>query len=365
MGGPHPTAVYERLIPEHADVVVLGEGDDTIVDVVSHRDLRRIEGVAYWDGALRVNPRRHHILDLDRLGFPAWRHYRFEAYRDGVARRPYAIITTSRGCPYRCTYCTKNIHGHEVRTRSLDVVIAEIDCLVRDFGIREIQLGDDALSCLPDRVKQLCRMIIARRYPDLRFSLPNGMRPDHADEEMFRLLAEAGVYSVTFGFESGAPRVLDATGKALSLDGAEQTVRMARASGLLVRGCFMIGLPGDTPDTIQATIDLACHLPLDNAAFSIFIPFPGTESHAEAERRGQLLVDLALTSATPLGGAVYETPALRAETTNRLYRRAYRQFFLRPRMVGRLIAQGLRSPPELWGLVKYGVNILLRGGAYG
>jgi radical SAM superfamily enzyme YgiQ (UPF0313 family) len=159
--------------------------------------------------------------------------------------------------------------------------------------------------------------------------------------------------------------VLDATGKALSLDGAERTVRMARASGLLVRGCFMIGLPGDTPDTIQATIDLACHLPLDNAAFSIFIPFPGTESHAEAERRGQLLVDLALTSATPLGGAVYETPALRAETTNRLYRRAYRQFFLRPRMVGRLIAQGLRSPPELWGLVKYGVNILLRGGAYG
>ncbi|MFH1338436.1 MAG: cobalamin-dependent protein, partial [Candidatus Omnitrophota bacterium] len=146
MGGPHATAVYERLIPEYADIVVRGEGEDTIVELMQQDDLSSIKGIAYWDKELKLTPARPYIQDLDALRFPAWHLYELKRYRLGNTFTPLAIVMTSRGCPYDCIYCVKYVHGYKVRLRSVDNVLNEIDQLVSRFGIREIQIMDDVFT---------------------------------------------------------------------------------------------------------------------------------------------------------------------------------------------------------------------------
>lgn len=209
IGGPLPTVIYKDLIPEYVDTVVIGEGEDTITELVQGKELLEIKGIAYWDNGIKINQRRELISDLDRIPFPAWHLVELEKYKIPVKHPPVVTMITSRGCPFKCIHCTRVVHGPKIRLRSIENIIDEISYLVDRFKIREIHFWDDNFTLNLDRTKELCEAIIKQGYKDLHFRLPNGIRADRGDFEMFQLLARAGFYWVTIAVESGVQEIVN------------------------------------------------------------------------------------------------------------------------------------------------------------
>ncbi|MCK5845073.1 MAG: cobalamin-dependent protein, partial [Victivallales bacterium] len=163
-GGPFPTIEYGKLIPELADIVVMGEGEVQAAVLAAGEQVENIPGVAYWDPDKRriiVNPRPPHIEDLDSLPFPAL-DLMGKPLRGTPGRYPIYSIITERGCPYHCVNCTKSIHGDRFRTRSTGSVLNELEKLADDFGAREIHIWDDNFTLIPKRAKTICRGIVEK-----------------------------------------------------------------------------------------------------------------------------------------------------------------------------------------------------------
>lgn len=316
MGGPHATVIYDRLIPEYADIVVRGEGEHTIGELIADsKPLRQIPGIAYWDDGLKVNPPRVLIEDLDGLPFPA-RHL--------VNLNKIGRLITTRGCPYQCIFCACFIiHGRKPRSRSIDNIMSEIDYLVSRFSMQEILIHDDCFNYDLERVKNICKAIIKLGHRSLRFSALD-MRADVCDAEMFKLMKRAGFYFVRFGIESGSQEVLNKTNKNLELSKVKQTIILARKAGLRVGGYFMLGLPFDTIETMQKTIDFAKTLSLDRVSMGIATPFPGTKFYDMVRQNGKFLRDPFLQSITKTIG--HEYGDLRAEDAWGMFMKANRQF---------------------------------------
>ena len=362
MGGPQPTAIYDKLIPEYADIVVMGEGEDTIVELLRSDNLERIRGIAYWENEVKVTTSRPFIADLDRLPFPAWHLVNLEKYRFANTHIPFVGMMTSRGCPYQCIYCTKFVHGTKLRLRSLDNVIREIDYLVNRFGIREIHIQDDNLLFYPERVKELCRMIISRNYKDLRFNLGSGVAANVGDQEMFKLLALAGTYFVSFAIESASQDISHKIGRRIDLKLIRQKIDMAKKAGMRTRALFILGLPFDTVASMEESIRFARNLPVDYASFFIAIPFPGTRFYEIVEKDGKFLYDLITKSDHyTTGKAVYEMDSLKAKDVERMYKRAYRKFYWRPIQIWRYLPRKFDFT-NLWGQIKYSYLLFFRFG---
>lgn len=364
MGGPEATAIYNKLIPKYADVVVIGEGEDTIVELMQTDDLSTIRGIAYWNKGINITQHRPLITDLDRLSYPAWHLFNLKKYRFGTIRNPYVGLMTSRGCPYQCVYCTKFIHGTNIRLRSIKNVIAEIDYVVKKYSVREIEIYDDIFTFYPERVKEFCKTILGREYKNLRFSLPGGIRADMGDSEMFNYLAKAGFYFVLIGIDSGSQEIQNKLGKNLDLRKVKQTVELVKRAGMRAHGSFIIGLPYDTVDTMQETINFAKSLPLDQAYFFIGTPFPGTAFYDIVQKNGKFLYDLTTNSTCYVTGkALFEMENLKSEDIEKMFRKAYREFYFRPSQLWRMLNTKITSESFL-GLVRSGYTIFIRGGKF-
>ncbi len=332
MGGPYASAIAARLIPRWADIVAIGQAERTIAEIVQGKNLSEIDGIAFWenDRVVQTKPREH-IEDLDSLPFPAYHLVDLPKYRFFTTKRIIATMITSRGCPFKCINCTKFIHGDIIRYRSPDNVMAEIDRLYHQFDVREIQFWDDNFTLKVDRVKDLCERIIKRGY-DLRFDLLNGIRADINDWEMLQLMAKAGFNQIAVAVESGSQEVIDKLGKKLDLSKVQDTCRRIYKLGMKVILYFMIGLPFETRETLQQTIDFSLKLPAHQVHFFMVQPFPGTKLFDMVNQGGgRLFKDLVF----GLGSyhrktPPYEMPHLSAEEVSKLYAKANRRFYLRP-----------------------------------
>jgi radical SAM superfamily enzyme YgiQ (UPF0313 family) len=369
-GGPHPSAIYGKLIPQYpqyADIVVIGEGEDTIVELMQEQDLSKIKGIAYWDGSLKVNPRRPFIEDLDRLGFPAWHLYDLRRYSLAYSKLPLATLITSRGCPHQCIYCTKHIHGLKARIRSLENVLSEVDYLVDKFQVKEINLFDDGFGLNVSRIKLFCEKVIEKRYKNLIFSIPNGIRADVGDYGMFRLMDSAGFHFLSLGIESGSQQVLEKINRNLSLERVNQTLGMINKTRMKVKLHFMIGLPVDTPETMRQTIDLAKRLLLKNpCVFAVFfcmaVPFPGTYFYQLVKDKGRFLCDLILNSTSYNQKAVYEMNGLKGRDVDTMFTKANREIAIMPSFIWRNLRMRHKSIRVIPSAMRYLRDKLLYGG---
>jgi len=282
IGGPHPTVYPERVLAESPviDYVVRGEGEETIQELVraldgGNHDLGRIHGLTYrLRGEVVSNPDRALISDLDALPFPA-RHL-FELKRYGLCTpegQPMVTILSSRGCPYNCSYCFKGIVGRTYRQRSPGNIIAELRQVIDQYGIHNFYFIDDLFTINLRRLNILMEQLIAEKL-DIRWQCLG--RVDRINAEVLRKMYAAGCRRIHYGIESGNQEVLDRIGKGIRLEQVRQAVRWTEEAGIEVKGYFMLGLPGDTEETMQQTIDLAVGLELDEAMFSLTTPFPGT-----------------------------------------------------------------------------------------
>lgn len=340
-GGPHASVADEDVMQDEAvDFCVRGEGEHTFIELVRglhtlRSDWHDCKGLTWrnLDGEVVREPDRPAPDDLDALPMPAWDLIDHEKYHDmprgGLiyAHKEFATMFSSRACPWRCTYC-HNSYGKKFRARSAEAVLAEIDYLVENHGVKELVFMDDIFNLLPERAEAIARGLIERDY-GLKLTFPNGFRGDILSEELVLLLKKAGMYRCMVAVESASPRIQKVMKKRLKIDKVKHIVDFIARQGVLVHGAFMLGFPSETEEEMEATIDWAASSSFHTAAFFRVIPFKGTELFDEVERAG---FDL------PSSWEAYEpyhTDINLSEVDEgritKLRNRAYRAFYFRPR----------------------------------
>lgn len=336
LGGIHVSNMPDESISiDSVDFVAKGEGEITIVELAKvleeGRGPGKIDGLFYkQDGGIIKNRERQLIEDLDSLSFPARHLFRHQNYNypDALVK-PVVPIITSRGCPANCSFCcSRSLFSRRFRVRSPKNAIDEIECLIKEFGAKEIHIWDDNFVTQKNRVFEF-RDEIKRRNIRIKFAFPNGIRCDYVDLELLKALKDMGTYSVAYGVESGNQRILDRVNKNLRLAQIEESFRLAKKVGLETWAFFMIGLPEETAQTIKDTIDFAIKLNPDVAKFHIVKPFPGSEIYREFIKQG-LLLDNNFDHFGVHTAPVHRLGTLSPGEILDWQRQAYRKFYLRP-----------------------------------
>ena len=286
VGGPHATVFPERVAEEPAvDYVVVGEGEETLAELVellartdgspAAEALSAVRGLCFRraGGTVRT-PERPLIRDLDALPWPA-RHlcelFRYPLYTPDGQRM--LTVLSSRGCPYDCSYCFKGIVGRTYRQRSPENLVAELESLVDTYRVRNFYFVDDLFTLDARRLEAFARRIIDQGL-DIRWQCL--ARVDRVTPELLALMYRSGCRQVHYGIESADQAILDRIGKRITPAMVREAVGWTRAAGIRSKGYFMLGLPGDTEETMARTIAFAAELDLDEAMFSLTTPFPGT-----------------------------------------------------------------------------------------
>ncbi len=336
-GGQHPTIVPEHAVSQDfCDFVCIGEGEETFghfLDVwSSHGDLAQVPGLAYKDqeGLPLRNGPRPPIEDVDGIPIPAYHLLEMDRYAEADSARYTPIykratqIFTSRGCPWHCTYC-HDLFGKRFRARSPENVLKEMKLLYETYRIQEFMVEDDIFNFDMDRAKKICDLIVESGMK-VALQFGNGIRLERMDEELVRKLAAAGTHHVSIAIESASPRIQSLSRKNLKLHMVKDVVGWTRRYGINTLGFFMIGFPGETVEEINMTIRFACATELDEALFSIVIPYAGTEIRSQVIRMGMYDEQAEVDN---LRGVIrIETPDFDFKTLKRLQRKAYMMFFL-------------------------------------
>jgi anaerobic magnesium-protoporphyrin IX monomethyl ester cyclase len=294
VGGAHPTALpRETLLGSAFDLVATGEADFTLARVLDGDDPATIPGLHRREAGSVAGCAGALLDDLDLLPLPAWESYPRECLDHMsplVARhRPMTTIEFSRGCIYSCDFCaSKNTLGRGYRKKS-PARCAEEMVRLRRLGFREALVVDDIFTTDPRWAAEVCEAIIASGV-DLPWTCSNGIRVESADPELLRLMRRAGCYRVYFGFESGNDEVLRSFGKGgrASVAKGIEAVTMARDAGIEPNGFFLVGLTGDTPETMDDTIAFARRSGLDTMKCGMCVPFPGTPMFKELNGQGRI-----------------------------------------------------------------------------
>jgi len=263
--------------------------------------------------------------------------------------RSFSILT-SRGCPYRCTFCSQSIMPIRWRARSPENVLEEWRHLVVDLGAEEIGVLDDSANIRMDRLITLADLLIENRLNHVPWIFVNGIRANLATKELLRKLKEAGLKRTAFGVETGDPELLMTVDKRIDHDTIRQAFKNAKEVGLETIGFFIIGLPGDTRESMQKTIDFAIELDPLIANFSMMTPYPGTIVYEIVKRQGRLLVQNWEDYVFFDNRARFEMGDLTAELMEEMFRKAYRQFYWRPKYILRAIRR-----PDFW--LNFGRNL--------
>jgi radical SAM superfamily enzyme YgiQ (UPF0313 family) len=360
LGGPHVSVLPEESCEKpYVDIVARGEGEETWIEICSrverylqdqpefHTDaflhpdsaiFKDCPGVTYKtsDGQIHNNADRTPIADLDNLPWPAYHLFKMDRYTnlqpatdhiDGA--RSFSIMT-SRGCPYRCTFCSQSIMPIKWRSRSPENVLAEWRHLVEDFGAQEIGILDDSANIRVKRLEEMANLIIENNLNHVQWIFVNGIRANLASKELLSLLKRAGLKRTAFGVETGDPEIMKTIDKKIDMATIRQAFENAKAINLETIGFFIIGLPGETRESMQRTIDFAIELDPVIANFSMMTPYPGTKVYEIVKRQGRFLINDWEDYVFFEQQARYEMGEMTAELVEEMYRKAYRQFYLRP-----------------------------------
>jgi len=295
--GPHVSVLPEETLKmsDSIDFVARKEYDYTIPDLADalekKKDLRKVLGISYRiDKKITHNDDRPLIENLDALPFVSKVYKKFlhvRDYRYALARHPMIQIWSSRGCPNRCTFCVlpQTFMGRLFRARSPENFVEELEWISENFPeIKEIFIEDDTFTVDKERVLRICDLI---KEKDLDIVWSVNIRAD-VPFDVLKKMKEAGCRMVIIGYESGNQQILNNVKKGTTIELAEQFTKDAKRAGLKIFGCFMVGLPGDTKETIQDTFRFAKKLNPDMAFFQQAVPFPGTEFYNWAKENRYL-----------------------------------------------------------------------------
>jgi radical SAM superfamily enzyme YgiQ (UPF0313 family) len=359
LGGAHATAFRAAVFDElpELDLLCIGEGEETLVEVLTRlQETRALEGVP---GVLRKTGSffpRPLIENLDALPFPAWEKLPMAAYRYPLANgRRVMSLVTSRGCPYPCLFCDKGVFGARWRSRSATNVLAEIDELVQRFEVDSLVFYDDLFTLDQKRLTDVCEGLIRRNY---RLSWKAEGRVNLVDPQVLSLMKKAGCDTIAYGVESANPASLAFLRKGTTPDMARRAFRLTRKAGIRTMGYFILGIPVETYEEAQQTIQFAADLRADYAQFSILSPMPGSELFQEAQKQRWY----AEVRAHNFFDKDARRPVLLSrhwneERLDAIIREAHRRFYFRPGYILKSIARRLR-PGNIRAWLRLAMNML-------
>jgi len=295
LGGPHITAtrgeVFTLDYTHKPDFLVLGEGEETLIDIVD-----RLDEDTPVTGTLRLSSTgeiigepssRGFIMDLDQLpiidfGLIGTSNYSVVQSKD----RHSLSLMASRGCPYNCSFCDVSItQGKKLRLRSPDHIIKEIEFNVNKYGITDYYFKDSTFTINKNWVSQLCELILKK---NLKITWTCNSRPELLTDDLLSLMKKSGCKLIAFGFESADDDVLRAMNKKNSHDIYAPVIRMCRNHGIMIYGFFLIGNFEETPEKAQKTLDFSINQPISWASFSTVVAYPGTDLYQKALETGVL-----------------------------------------------------------------------------
>lgn len=360
--GTHVTPMpRETLLPYPAlDYVLIGEPDLLVRDLLDHLDnkfhlrdalinklfaehdptyqpsmteagqpvLEGIKGLAWRRGdEAVVNATRPFIKDLNDLPIPLHHLLPLDKYRMPLIHGPFTFIVTSRGCTAGCIYCIKHVsYQYAVRLRSPEKIIEEL-WVLKKLGINNINMYADLFTVSREQVITLCQLMIEQK---INIKWTCNSRVDYVDEEMLKLMGQAGCWFIAWGIESGSEQVLKHARKGAYPDKAERALRWAKQAGIRNWGYFIIGLPTETEDSIRQTIDFAKSLPLDIALFHVAAPYPGTPFFFEVVKNNWFRPGTRWEQVDMDKETVLDYPGLPAERLLYWQKRAWREWAFRP-----------------------------------
>jgi hopanoid biosynthesis associated radical SAM protein HpnJ len=360
--GPHVHIQPDASLNASPDIdfVVRGEFDHAVVEYASGKPLESILGASYRkNGRIVHNPQRPQLqtADLDALPFASdvyARDLTMENYTVPFLLHPYISLYSSRGCPAMCTFCLwpQTLSGHEWRVRSTDNVIREAQRAIQLFPrMKEIMWDDDTFNIRKERVLDLC----ARLKPlKIRWSCNARV---HSDYETLKAMADAGARLFVVGFESGDDRILKNIKKGTTVEQARRFARDCRRVGIRMHGDFIIGLPGETKETIERTMTFARELDCETIQVSIAHAYAGTELHEQVDHKGFLpMAPMTDDCGHQIPHIAYEgltQPEMMAAVN-----RFYDSYYFRPRIIWRIVREALWDSYERARLYHEAVSFL-------
>jgi len=361
VGGPHITSNPTDLL-EHpeVDIAVIGEGEITIKELIEvigkGEDIDKAKGIAYRiNGQILFTPPREFISNLDILPFPA-RHlvpiWLYKPQPNDQMRLPKLSIISSRGCPYSCIFCDKNVFKNIYRSFSPKYIVREMFHLVKDFRTKDIAFVDSTFTPNKNRVYEIIREI---KNSNLDVPWTCSVRANVLDKELLKAMKDAGCWRVRIGVESGNEGVLRFIKKGITKHQVKKVANWAYELDLEPKAFFMIGHFIDTKQTIEETIDFACSLPLKDITIQINTPLKNTPQYQLIEKYGRIITrDFSNYS---FWEPIFLPNRLKYKELCYYYRKFYLKFYLRPKIWYRHIVK-IRSFSDI---IKYlrGMKIII------
>ncbi len=341
--GAHASAVPENtfdIAGDAVDYIVRGEADYTLRDIAEGKPPKEIQGISFKDKGEVIHNSSRPLLDVNELPFPAWDLIDPRWYHDAGKLYPFITLYTGRGCHGKCTFCreTQVINGSKLRMRSPDKVIAEMEYVLSMFPyLREIMFETDTFTAVPGHVRGVCEKILEKGiHKQVRWSC--NVRVD-IQPELLPLMKKAGCRMLMIGFEFGTNKQLESVKKETTIETARRFAHQAHSLGFTLHGCFMIGAPGETPESAQKTIDFAKSLPLDTIQISGVVVYPGTEFYEWARDNDFLVPDdwTGWVNESCEQATVLNYPQMSKETIDYYIDKGLREFYLRPRQIMKML----------------------------
>jgi radical SAM superfamily enzyme YgiQ (UPF0313 family) len=361
IGGAHITALPEETFQEceSLDIGVIGEGEATIIEILSGKNLREIKGIIFREeGVVYRTPPGELIQDLDSLPFPAWdllpqleKYYRPSPHM--YLRLPSTSLLTSRGCPNRCSFCVMALSGKKFRAHSAEYTVGMIEHVMKHYHIRDIIFYDDNFLLDRKRAAEICEEVIRKK---LNITWSCLARTELISEDILRLAKKSGCWQIAYGIESGDQRILDILKKNTRVEQSEEVLKLTAKAGIKTRGFFMIGVPGETEESIKKTIDFAKRSCLNDFQATFFTPFPGTGFYQNIHQYGDYTKNWSSMSTwTP----VFIPNGLTLDKLVKYHKKMHRDFYFRPKILFQYATRFAMRPSILLNSMKAGLRLFV------
>jgi radical SAM superfamily enzyme YgiQ (UPF0313 family) len=354
-GGVHISALQDQLLRDFSviDYGVVGEGEEVVRELIESNGngLHNIAGLIFREkGTVVFNGFRTKLIEMDTLPFPAYE--KLQGFPDSYClpifsypKAPNTTVITSRGCPYTCSYCDRSVFQRTYRYNSPEYMMKYLTYLQQRFNIKHVNIYDDTFTLHRQRVIEFCELKIRS---GLKMTFNCAARTEQLDSGMLDVLKKAGCWMISLGIETGDPELLKKHRSYLPhkemdnpLENIRETVHLIKKAGIRVKGLFMLGLPGETEESIAKSMEYVYSLPLDEFNLSKLTPFPGAPMYSDINEHGAFDENWGLMNAANF---TFVPTGFTKETLEERHLEFYRRYFSRPKVLLNYATMIWKSP---------------------
>jgi len=343
--GIHVTALANEclIMAPDLDCIIRGEPEMTVLDLVNNLEdeWEEVDGISWKNRERILHNKDREPVSMDSLPVPAWHLIDLKNYLMPFTLNPFVLVATGRGCPHPCNFCADHVYyGKKLRLPSPEKIVNELAYVQERYGINEFLFWSEAFTLNRKFAREVAKGIIEK---NLKVCWVCNSRVDNVDYELLKLFKQAGCTMVGYGIESATQEILDNSKKGITLEQIKKAVEDTKKAGLDATGHCIIGLPGETKESIERTVKFTIDLKLDFVQYYCAVPFPGSQLYKQALKEGW--INTSDWRKYEQNFSILNFPKISAEETMKLRKKAYKTFYSNPAVVFRTLKR-LKSPAE-------------------